>query len=68
MSLGDQRQVAASIFVAVQDVAEKDARRGTPVWQTQEWLYLEIHRDHPEHALWACELSDPSAAMLEFQK
>jgi hypothetical protein len=31
-------------------------------------FYSDIHRDHPEYALWCCELLDPSQPLLDFQK
>lgn len=39
-----------------------------PCGKYKHGFYSDIHRDHPEYALWCCELSDPSPAMLDFQK
>ena len=39
-----------------------------PCGKYRNGFYSEIHRDHPEYAFWACELKDPSGALLDFQK
>ena len=31
-------------------------------------FYSDIHREHPEYALWCCELLDPSQPLLDFQQ
>ena len=31
-------------------------------------FYSDIHREHPEYALWCCELLDPSQPLFDFQQ
>ena len=31
-------------------------------------FYSEIYRDHPDYTIWACELTDPSAHLSDFQE
>ena len=39
-----------------------------PYGKYKNRFFSEVFLEHPEYVVWACELQDPSAVMLEFQE